>query len=81
MCLAIPMKVIEIVDEDGLKVARAEAGGTVIEVDVSLIDKVSPGDYVIVHAGIAISKLNPEEAEEIIRTFQEVYSAINERPK
>ena len=66
MCLGVPARVVEV--RDGT--AIVDFGGVFREVDVSLVD-VKPGDYVIVHAGIAISELKPEEAEEVLRTWKE----------
>ncbi len=67
MCLAVPMKVVEI---EGA-VARVEEGGVRRKVRVDLVEGVKVGDYVIVHAGIAIERLETEEAEETLRLFGE----------
>jgi hydrogenase expression/formation protein HypC len=69
MCLAVPMKVVEI---EG-PVAQVEEGGVRRAARVDLIDGVKVGDYVIVHAGIAIERLEPEEARETLRLFEEVF--------
>ncbi len=71
MCLAIPMKVIEI---EG-PVARVEEEGVRRKARVDLIDGVKVGDYVIVHAGVAIDRLDPEEARETLRLFEEMLKA------
>jgi len=68
MCLAVPMKVIEI---DG-PIAQVEESGVRREARVDLIDGVKVGDYVIVHAGVAIDRLDPEEAEKTLRLFEEM---------
>ena len=70
MCLAVPAKVLEV---RGHK-ARVDFGGTVREVDVSLVD-VRPGQYVLVHAGFAIQVLDEQAAEEILRAWSEVFEA------
>jgi hydrogenase expression/formation protein HypC len=70
MCLAVPMKVIEI---EG-SVAQVEEGGVRRAARVDLIDGVKVGDYVIVHAGIAIERLEPEEARETLRLFEEMFA-------
>jgi len=70
MCLAVPAKVLEV---RGHK-ARVDFGGTVREVDVSLVD-VRPGQYVLVHAGFAIQVLDERAAEEILRAWSEVLEA------
>lgn len=69
MCLAIPMKVAQI-DANGLGVADLE--GAQHEVDLSLIGPVRVGDYVIIHAGYAIEKLDEGEALERIALFKEL---------
>ena len=56
-------------------IALVDFGGIVREVDVSLVD-VEPGDYVVVHAGIAISELKPEEAEEVLETWREYLETL-----
>lgn len=68
MCLAIPARVCEI-GEGGM--AKAEVGGVVKSVNLCLLDDVAVGDYVIVHVGFALSRLEPEEAEETLALFAE----------
>jgi len=70
MCLAVPMKVVEI---EG-PVARVEDSGVRRQVRVDLIEGVQVGDYVIVHAGIAIERLDADEAQETLRLFAELLS-------
>ena len=69
MCLAVPMKVIE-VSADGSGVADLD--GTRYDVKLTLIDNPRPGDYVIVHAGYAIERLDQAEAEAQLALFQEL---------
>ena len=68
MCLAIPMKIIE---TDGRR-AKVEVDGVQTKANVSLIEQPIPGDYVIVHAGFAIERLDTIEAEERIKLFSEL---------
>ncbi len=68
MCLAIPMR---IVDTDGVS-ARVEVEGTSTDANVSLIENPSVGDYVIIHAGFAIEKLDEKEAKNRIALFDEL---------
>jgi len=70
MCLAVPMKVVEI---EG-PVARVEDSGVRRQVRVDLIEGVQVGDYVIVHAGIAIERLDADEAQATLRLFAELVS-------
>ncbi len=74
MCLGIPGRVLEVRG----RMAVVDFGGVRREVDASLED-VSPGDYVLVHAGIVISKISQEEAEETIRLWNEILQAMEEQ--
>lgn len=68
MCLAIPGKVI---NTDG-KNATIELMGVMREVSVELLKDVQIGDYLLVHAGCAIQKIDEEEALETIKIFEEI---------
>ena len=68
MCLAIPLRITEITGEHS---ANGEVGGIVKEVNLSLVDDIQVGDFVIVHVGFALSKLEPEEAEQTLALFAE----------
>jgi hydrogenase expression/formation protein HypC len=69
MCLAVPAKVIEI---NG-NMAKVDFGGKVLrEVNIMLIEEVKTGDYVLVHAGYAIQKVDEKEAEETLRLWNEI---------
>lgn len=71
MCLGVPMLVI---DTDG-KNAVAEIDGIRREASLMMLDEpVKAGDYIIVHAGFAISRINPEEAEETLLMMREIFS-------
>ena len=61
MCLAIPGQVIEIVD-DLNRLAKVDVAGVRRNVNVGLLDDVGPGDWVLIHVGFAISKVDEEEA-------------------
>lgn len=65
MCVAVPMRVQEIVGTRAI----LESRGVVTEADISLLDAVEPGDYVLVHAGIAITRLDKADAEETLSVF------------
>ena len=76
MCLAIPGKVVEILDAD---YAKVDFGGVTRRVGISLIEKqLTEDDYVIVHAGYAIEVLNKVEAEERLKLFQELAESLEE---
>ncbi len=80
MCLAIPAKVIELLDGDMIK-ATVGHGSTVLTVSSMLLpEPVSIGDYVIVHAGFAMHKVNKTEAEESLQLFREISTSIGDTP-
>ena len=68
MCLGIPAKVIEVKKDNTGKVDYL---GTRIKVNFSLIDNVKVGDWVILHAGFAISKLDEKEVEKIFSLLRD----------
>jgi len=68
MCLAIPACVTELLDHD---MAKVEVGGILKTVSLCLVDGVAVGDYVILHVGFALSKLEPEEARQTLALFAE----------
>jgi len=74
MCLAVPMVVKEIKGDMGV----VESGGVSMEVGISLLDDVKIGDWVIIHAGFAISKVNQKEAMESLELFEEMNKLKNE---
>ena len=69
MCLAIPMKVIEVIDDEW---ALVEIGGAAQKVNITLLDDLHPDDYVVVHAGFAIEKLDKERAEYIFNLLKKL---------
>ena len=68
MCLALPARVIELRD---LQQAVVELGGVHKTISLALVDGIEPGDYVIVHVGYALTKLDPEEAAQTLALFAE----------
>ncbi|MCD6169363.1 MAG: HypC/HybG/HupF family hydrogenase formation chaperone [Candidatus Latescibacteria bacterium] len=68
MCLAIPMKVIKIKGSEGI----VELSGVEREVNLQLVEDVSVGDYILIHAGFAIQKLDREEAEETLSYLRQM---------
>ena len=67
MCLAIPSKIVKIENN----VATIDVDGVQREASLLLIEKPKIGDYVIVHAGFAINKLNEEDAKESLKLLRE----------
>lgn len=72
MCLGIPVKVIEVLDSN---MGKVDYLGTKIKASFTLVDDIKVGDWVILHAGHAISKLNEKEAQETLRLFEEIIQA------
>ncbi|MCE1245349.1 MAG: HypC/HybG/HupF family hydrogenase formation chaperone [Firmicutes bacterium] len=68
MCLAVPVKLVEI---DGKK-GKVETGGVVAEIGLAFIDEPQVGDYLIIHAGYALEKIDPEEAQKTLKLFEEI---------
>lgn len=72
MCLAVPLKVLSV---EG-NTAKAEAGGVARDVRVDFLPGIAAGDYVIVHAGFAIEKLDPTQAQLDLEAWEEVANAL-----
>jgi len=72
MCLAIPVRVEKIIDGER---ALADIGGVKKEINVALIEDLAVGDYVILHVGYALNKIDPAEAAKTLALFAELDSA------
>ena len=73
MCVAYPGKILSIENNH----ARVDFTGSVVPVNISMVDVV-PGDYVLVHAGMAIQKVETEEAQEWIALFRDLEEATED---
>ena len=71
MCVGLPAKVVRI--QDGM--ALVDASGARCEVSAELLSDIDPGDYVMVHAGLAIAKITAEDAEETDEVLRDVEDA------
>ena len=67
MCLAVPGKILETTEEDGSRFGRVQFGGITRRVQLDFVPEAGVGDYVVVHVGFALTKVNADEAE---RTYQ-----------
>jgi hydrogenase expression/formation protein HypC len=67
MCLAIPGKIVTEEQRNGLRIGRVQFGGIIREANLDFVPEVEVGDYVMVHVGFAISRIDQVEAE---RTYQ-----------
>jgi hydrogenase expression/formation protein HypC len=73
MCLAVPGKVIQWVErESPFAAAAVEFGGVRRQVSMACVPEAAEGDYVLVHAGIAISRIDAAEAERVLSTLAEL---------
>ena len=68
MCLSVPAKILEV---EGLK-ARADMGGNIVHVDLSLLPDAKAGEYVLVHAGFVLERYETQDAEQILGYFREM---------
>ncbi len=68
MCLAIPVKITQV---ESPETAMASVGGVLRKIDISLVDDVSVDDYVILHVGFALSKLDEAQAEKTLKLMSE----------
>ncbi len=71
MCLAIPGKIVEIVDVEN-QIAKVEVGGVKRNINTGMLDETRIGDYVLIHVGFAMSKIDEKEAAETLRVLQEL---------
>ena len=69
MCLAIPGRVVEIADE-GNQLAKVDVSGVLRNVNIGLLDGVGPDDWVLIHVGFALSKVDEEEAHATLALLQ-----------
>ena len=71
MCLAIPGKIIEMVDVEN-NIAKVDVGGVRRNINTGMLDDTKIGDYVLIHVGFAMSKIDEHEAEETLRILKEI---------
>jgi len=69
MCLALPVRIVELREHE---LGVVDLGGVRREISLAMVEDVQVGDYVIMHAGYALSKLDIEEAERTLRLFAEI---------
>ena len=77
MCLAIPGQVVEIVDETR-RLAKVDVAGVLRNVNVGLLDATAPGDWVLIHVGFALSKVDEEEAQATLRLLRQMGDAYEQ---
>jgi len=72
VCLAIPGKILEIQQNGGSRAARVQFGGIVRQVSLDFVPEAQVGDYVMVHVGFAISRVDAEEAQRTYELLREM---------
>jgi len=77
MCLAVPAKVVEIVDEEN-QIAKVDIGGVRRNISVALLEDVRVGDWVLVHVGFAIQKVDEEEAMQTLTLLKQLGQGIED---
>ena len=78
MCLGIPGKIIEIFDNNTLRMCKIDFGGVVREACLEALPDAKVGDYTIVHAGFALNLLSEEEAQETLSLLNEIAALDDE---
>lgn len=69
MCLAVPVRVTELLPD---QMAKVSLDGVTKTISVALVDDIAIGDYVILHVGFALSKIDPEEAERTLTMIRDI---------
>ena len=80
MCLAIPGKILDCTEQGGLRVGRIQFGGIVRQASLDFVPEAQVGDYVMVHVGFAISRVDAEEAERTYQLLAEMGAVEDELP-
>jgi len=75
MCLAIPGEVLELLPDN---MARVQFGQTTIDIALTFVEPVQPGDYVLAHSGFALTVLDKEEAAAQLALWQDVAAVMEE---
>jgi len=74
MCLSIPARIISI---EG-NMAEVSAGGTIFKAGLQMVEDVTVGDYILLHAGFAIQKISEKEASETLKIIREMEDVLND---
>jgi hydrogenase expression/formation protein HypC len=81
MCLAIPGKVVSVEQNNGLRVGRVQFGGIVRQASLDFVPEAEVGDYVMVHVGYAISRVDEAEAQRTYELLEEMGALEAELPE
>jgi hydrogenase expression/formation protein HypC len=72
MCLAVPGKITSISSDGGMKMAKVSFNGVLKDISIEWVPEARVGDYVVAHAGSALTVLNTKEAEETLEIFRQI---------
>ena len=81
MCLAIPGKIVSVEEANGLRSARVQFGGIVRQASLDFVPEAQVGDYVMVHVGYAISRVDASEAQRTYQLLEEMGAIEAELPE
>ncbi len=81
MCLGIPGKLVEVYQKDELPMGKADFGGVVKEVCLAYTPEAQPGEYVLVHVGFAISRIDQDEADQIFSMLAQMEELADSAPE
>ena len=80
MCLAVPGKIMEIYDREGLRMGRLDFGGVLREACLTYVPEAEIGDYGIVHVGFVLNLLSEHEAQATLETLRQIVDFGDELP-
>lgn len=72
MCLGVPGKIVEIYEQNGLKMAKVDFGGIFREACLDYVPEAQVGEYCVIHVGFAISLLSEAEAQETLDLLKQI---------
>lgn len=72
MCLAVPGRIVRVIDDQGLRMGNVDFGGVTRRVCLAYVPDAVEGDYAVVHAGFAISKLDQQEAARTLELMRQI---------
>lgn len=73
MCLAVPGRLVEVHEQPGMmRAGKVDFSGVVREVNLAFVPEAGPGDYVLVHVGVALSRVDEEEALKVFEYLREL---------
>jgi hydrogenase expression/formation protein HypC len=77
MCLAIPGRILTTANSDPvMRIGRVDFGGVIKEVDLTFVPEADVGDYVVVHVGYALAKIDPDEARRTLALIAEASAIV-----